>query len=474
MNSPATASPTSLEKPTRVRYGVLGFACSLSMITYLDRVCFGAVAGNIQDEFGLTDWQKGLLFSAFALAYAAFEIPTGWLGDKFGARKTLIRIVLWSSIFTVLTGVIHPTPAWPLLAFLAMLVVRFLFGVGEAGAYPNIARAFHNWFPFTERGFVKGAVWMAGRFAGGITPLIVFALIQETVENVDGQVVKTAHWRHIFWIFGIVGSAWCIFFWLWFRDRPEQKAGVNQAEIALIHAGEAHSTTPFQVPWGALVRDRNLWALCLMYFMGAFGWYFNISFLPGYIKSSFAVQPAKWSWDFWIASLMSGMPLLMGSMACLLGGVFSDMFIRSTGNRKWGRRLFGVVGHGLGALFFFSAIFVDGVWSVVMALSLAAFCNDLTMGASWASCLDIGGKYSGIVAGCMNSIGNLGGTVAGLLTGWILSLYTAELTQYTPLYREAEAQGWRLNFALFGAAYVIAMILWCFFDSTKPVQGAKD
>ena len=144
-----TVPITAIEKPTRVRFGVLGFACSLSMITYLDRVCFGTVASNIQSEFGLSDGQKGWLFTAFAFAYAIFEVPSGWLGDRFGARKTLIRIVLWWSIFTALTGSIYPTPG-SLVAFGLMLVVRLLFGMGEAGAYPNIARAFHSWFPFTE------------------------------------------------------------------------------------------------------------------------------------------------------------------------------------------------------------------------------------------------------------------------------------------------------------------------------------
>src|SRR5262249_16518173 len=167
----------SVEKPTNVRYGVLGFACALATITYLDRVCFGTVASNIQAEFGLSESEKGWLFTAFAFAYAVFEVPTGWLGDRYGARMTLIRIVLWWSVSTALTGWIYPSS----IAFFLLLSVRFLFGVGEAGAYPNIARAFHSWFPFRERGFAKGTVWMASRFAGGLTAFIVYALMFETV-----------------------------------------------------------------------------------------------------------------------------------------------------------------------------------------------------------------------------------------------------------------------------------------------------
>src|SRR5262245_59951622 len=200
----------SVEKPTNVRYGVLGFACVLSMITYLDRVCFGTIAPFVESEFHLDKDQMAWIFGAFTLAYASFEVPTGWLGDVFGPRKTLIRIVLWWSVFTALTGSIYPTLG--AFAFYAMLSVRFLFGIGVAGAYPNIARAFHNWFPFQERGFAKGAVWMAGRFGGGITPFIVLALIYET--GGAGEVQE--NWRHIFWIFGVIGVIWCVVFFFWF------------------------------------------------------------------------------------------------------------------------------------------------------------------------------------------------------------------------------------------------------------------
>src|SRR5438128_5901769 len=146
MNAPAL----STEQPTRVRYGVLGFACVPSMITYLDRVCMGTVAPYMQNEFGLSDNELGWIFAAFTLAYAAFEVPSGWLGDVYGPRKTLIRIVLWWSFFTAFTGLIYPSPSAPWFGFAAMLAVRFLFGMGEAGAYPNISRSFHNWFPFGE------------------------------------------------------------------------------------------------------------------------------------------------------------------------------------------------------------------------------------------------------------------------------------------------------------------------------------
>jgi nitrate/nitrite transporter NarK len=493
----ADLSPPMLEKPTRVRFGVLGFACALSMVTYLDRVCFGSVADYIKGEFGLSDTQKGWLFSAFALAYAAFEVPSGALGDLFGPRRTLIRIVLWWSAFTALTGMIWPTPWAPLLGFVLLLGVRFLFGMGEAGAYPNIARAFLNWFPFSERGSAQGAVWMAGRFGGGITPLVVLALVYSTTSG-DGPPV--VHWRHIFWVLGALGLVWSLLFFLWFRDRPEQKPGVNRAELALIRAGDgSHADGHKNIPWRRMLRSPNLWALCLMYFCASYGWYFNITWLPGFLKDQHGVTAQ--TRGFWTTSFMTGAPLLFGSLACLVGGLLTDGFIRRTGNRKWGRRLFGVIGHGVCAVCYLLSVTAANPWPFVLAIAFAAFWNDLTMGSAWAICLDIGKGFSGIVSGCMNTVGNLGGFAAGFLTGVVLDWYSApakkeaastvasaigaagggwqgfgslaHLAAASPdLARDvtsATAAGWTANLISFGVVYIIAALLWLRIDSTRPV-----
>ena len=180
---------TSPQSATRVRYVVLGFGCTLSMITYLDRVCMASAAKPFVEELGLSSvadlkW----VFAAFSLAYALFEVPSGWLGDVFGPRSVLIRIILWWSAFTALTGLVGLSVGGGMIGSfavgrlivtpLAMLIaVRFLFGIGEAGAYPNVTRALHNWFPVGERGFAQGAVWMCGRLMGGLTPLVWMGLM---------------------------------------------------------------------------------------------------------------------------------------------------------------------------------------------------------------------------------------------------------------------------------------------------------
>lgn len=458
------------EQPTRVRYGVLGYVCSLSMITYLDRVCFGVAATAIITELSLTSDADFTWFMwAFAFSYAVFEVPTGWLGDVFGPRNTLIRIVLWWSFFTVLTGLVsleYGGVVWG--GFWTMLVIRFLFGMGEAGAYPNITRALHNWFPYHERAFAQGAVWMSGRLMGGLTPMVWWLVTQQFGMS----------WRGAFILFGVIGVVWCFGFAAWFRNRPEEKPEVNEAEIALIKGGRVDTGQGHaNVPWRKLLTSSNLWFLCMMYFCAAYGWYFNISLLPRFLETQYAVSPQSF-----VGSIYKGGPLWMGAITCLLGGWLSDLYIKRTGNRKWGRRMFGMVGHGLCAVCYFVCVFIpaqaDHAFFFFLAISLAAFWNDLTMGSAWAVCQDIGGQYSAIVAGCMNTIGNLGGAMTQLVTGYILSVqlkaHAAAQNMAVDQLLDAEKAagllpGYHINFAIYGAVYVVAVFLWMRVDATKPI-----
>ncbi len=466
--SPATSTDTA--EPTRVRFGVLAFACSLSMITYLDRVCFGSAAPQLATELGYTSVADlGLAFTAFAFAYAAFEVPTGWLGDVYGPRNTLIRIVIWWSLFTAITGFVGMKLGSITLGGLGVLIaVRFLFGIGEAGAYPNITRALHNWFPFTERGFTQGMVWMSGRLMGGLTPLI-WALL---VTAKEGE-TPLLTWRQAFWLFGGLGLVWCVLFAMWFRNRPQEKSTVNEAELALITKGQEAHADHSHVPWGKIITSGNLWILCLMYFCSAYGWYFNITYLPAFLEEQFHVEKSSL-----IGAVYKGGPLWLGAVGCLAGGFFTDWFIRRTGDRRLGRRLLGIVGHALCAVCYFSSIYAPTAFTFFLAISLAAFCNDLTMGSAWATCQDIGRKYAAIAAGCMNTIGNLGGAVAGTLTGYILNhakagyadkLGVAVDTLTKSQIAEAQLPGYHINFMSYAVVYCVAIGCWFLIDATKPI-----
>jgi MFS family permease len=478
--APAASSwdPTTAEQPpTRVRYGVLAFACGLSSITYLDRVCMGSAAGPITEALGLDKpEQLSIAYTTFGLAYAAFEIPSGWLGDVFGPRKTLIRIVLWWSIFTAMTGLIGmnwlPTALGGLTA---MAVVRFLFGMGEAGAYPNITRALHNWFPVEERGFTQGLVWMSGRMMGGLTPLIWMFLISGVVWNGKEISPPLMSWRAAFWFFGVLGIIWCVLFTRWFRDRPEQNPRVNAAELKLIQAsgGNRHEAELTGVPWRKILSSRSLWCLCIMYACGAYGWYFNITLLPTFMERHHGVEAT----DI-LGSIYKGGPLWLGAFGCLVGGLLTDAYIRRTGNRKMGRRLFGIIGHSLCSVCCLACIFTNSAVTFFMTISLAAFFNDLTMGSAWATCQDIGQRYAAIVAGCMNTIGNLGGALVPIVTATIINrsiaaradaLGVSEAALPDADLAAASLAGYHTNFIIFAAVYALAVVCWLMIDSTQPV-----
>lgn len=488
-------------RPTRVRYGVLGFACTLSMITYLDRVCFSSGQSALIDSLGLhNESDLKWAFTAFALAYSLFEVPSGWLGDVFGPRNVLLRIVLWWSAFTAITGLVGywawngwtfslPVP-WsrPItltFGWMAVLVlVRFVFGLGEAGAYPNITRALHNWFPMDERAFTQGCVWMSGRLMGGLTPIIWAVLVEglgRTVTTAEGQQAYQVWihpllpgWRWSFWFFGAIGAIWCVLFARWFRNRPEEKPSVNAAELALIRAGGAESQTAHKgIPWGRMLRSRNLWALCFMYACQAYGWYFYITYLPRCLESQYGVAKTDM-----LGAIYKGGPLWMGAVGCLTGGFLSDWFIRRTGNRRLGRKLFGVIAHAFSAVCFLLAPLAPTAFWFFVVMASAGFFTDLAMGPAWAICQDVGRRYAAIVAGMMNMIGNLGGTLASWMSGYVLARALAghaaglgatveELSQVEKT--AGLLQGYHLNFYIFACVYLVGVVCWLLIDATRPV-----
>jgi MFS family permease len=458
-----TASPV-VARPTAVRYGVLGFACALSMITYLDRVSIGSATEHIIRVLGLNDVSDmNWAFWSFMIAYAAFEIPSGWLGDVIGPRRTLVRIVLWWSFFTALTAL----TGWQVagitfIGFWGLVILNFLFGMGEAGAYPNITRALHNWFPMTHWAKTQGAVWMSGRLMGGLTPLIWFFLLQ----------ILGLSWRAPFFIFAAIGACWCIAFFFWFRNRPHEHPQTNAAERELIArgSGDATANAHANVPWLTLLRSRNLWMLCLMYFCMSYPWYFNVYYLPEFLRVQHGVQK-----DDWLGAFFKGGPLVLGAFGCLTGGMLSDWFIRRTGNHKWGRRIWGMLGHAVCVPCFLACIIAPSAWTFGIIIAISGFFNDLAMGPAWATCQDIGKRHAAIVAGCMNFIGNLGGASSALLIGWILKLAVAFQEARTPGLPHEEISiigkslGYDVNFLTFAMLYVVAVVLWLGIDATRPV-----
>ncbi|RIL02173.1 MAG: MFS transporter, partial [Proteobacteria bacterium] len=294
---------------------MLAFALAAMAIAYLDRVCISTAAPAIKADLGLSDTQMGWGFSAFTIAYALFEVPSGWLADRFGARWMLTRIVLWWSAMTALTGAARGLGS--------LVALRWLFGMGEAGVLPSLARAFGRWLPVRERGRAFGLTIMAGALGGAATQPLVVAILQQV------------SWRHAFPLFGAVGVVWAAAWFAWFRDDPREHRGVDAAERAEI--GEpAHDAAHPPVPWAMLVRSRNLWAICAMYFGAIYGWYFYLTWLPTYLLRARGFELGAVGW-------LAALPLLGIAAGSLAGGLLADALTRRFGARV-GLRAPGLVG----------------------------------------------------------------------------------------------------------------------------------
>lgn len=411
---------------TRVRHGVLAFTLVLTAIAYLDRVCISTAAPAMKDDLHISDVEMGYVFSAFTLAYALFEIPSGWLADRFGARSTLTRIVLWWSAMTAATGVAT--------GFGALLAVRFLFGIGEAGAYPSIARAYSRWLPARERGRAFGLALMTGALGGAATQPLVVALLTRI------------QWRHTFMIFGLVGVAWAAAWAWWFRDDPHAHERVNADELRVI--GHDPAPAPGRVPWRALLRARSLVALWLMYGFAIYGWYFYITWLPTYLLRARGFDLGQVGW-------LAALPLLSIAAGVLAGGWASDALGRRADARR-ARRTPGLIGLPLAALAIVGAIVTPTPTTAALLLAAAAGLAALGVSPAWAVCLEIGGRHAGVVSGSMNTFGNLGGALSPIVVGWCLQRWGS----------------WHASLATVAVGYGLAAVCWLAIDPTQPIQDA--
>lgn len=417
------------ERPSRVRYRVLGLGVCLSMITYLDRVCISITAPKIIEDLSLTKLQMSFVFSAFTLAYGLFEIPTGWWGDRIGTRKVLTRIVVWWSVFTMATA--------GALNYVSLLIVRFLFGAGEAGAWPNAARTFSRWFPATERGTAQGIFFMGAHLGGGLTPILVTAMLAHM------------HWRTTFLIFGSVGFVWAFAWYRWFRDEPEQHASVNQAELRHIQSGRGldHGHHLAGVPWKRLLLNRSMLALCFMYMTQSYGFYFFMTWLPAYLEKERGFSALK-------LGLMTGLPMMMAILGDLFGGFTTDSLCKRFGLRI-GRCAVGGISLLLAGLFMIAGTATSSPVGSAILFGLGATAGSFMLGASWGAVIDMAGGHAGVAGACMNTAGQIGGVLSPIVLAWLLGRTGA----------------WAVPLYLMGLLQVAGGASWLLVEPSRPVVG---
>jgi MFS transporter, ACS family, glucarate transporter len=370
------------------RYLVVTGTFLLSVLLYVDRVCISTAKGPITRDLGLTDTQFGIVMSAFALGYALFQTPSGMLADRIGGRKILASIVTIWSVFTGLSAL-----AWN---YSSLLVIRFLFGAGEAGAFPGMARAVYSWIPVKERGLVKGINFSGSRL-GAAFALPVLAV---SIDSIG--------WKATFFTLTAVGCLWSVAWWLWFRDEPADHPNISKEELAYIEANRqagAAAGPVGKLPIGAMFRSPGLWLMMTQYLFANFTTFFCLTWLYPHVKSTYHLNSAD-------AGLYSMIPLLCGALGNVFSGWLVDR-IYATGRHALSRKLPAIFGFLLTAVGLVMSVQQDAVGPAIFWLSLAVFGVDMILSPSWSFCIDIGGRHAGQVSGTMNMAGNIGSAIIG-------------------------------------------------------------
>lgn len=399
----------------------------LSLLLYIDRACISAAKVPISESFGFNDKQMGWILSAFALGYALFQTPSGMLADRLGPRKILtVIVVLWSS-FTALTAA-----AWN---FASMLVIRFLFGASEAGAFPGISRAVYSWYPLKERGLVTGINFSGSRLGAAFTLPVIAWMIHVT------------GWRTTFVVLGLIGIVWAVFWYMWFRNSPEEHKGITKEEKAYIlnNRQQVIRTEKAGIKMSTMLRSGNMWLAMLQYFASNFTFFFTLTWLFPHLQTKYSLEIVE-------AGFYASAPLIGGALGNWFAGWLVDVIFKK-GNWKLSRRIPAMTGFALVILGLLGSMHMETVNSAIIFLTVAIFGADMTLSPSWSFCVDIGLRNSGAVSGTMNMAGNLG------------SFITALAFPYLNAWTGSEEP-----FFYTGAALAfIAIVSWGFMHPAKPI-----
>jgi sugar phosphate permease len=406
-------------KASRVRYGVVGLALSLAVFSYIQRVAIAQAAGPIANDLHLDKAQLGAVLGAFGLAYAAFEMPMGLLGDKIGVRRVLTQIVLAWSLFTALTGA-----AW---SFVSLWIIRFLFGAGEAGCFPNLTRMLGQWLPRTERIRAQAMMWASTRWGGAVAaPLALIGI------NLFG-------WRWSFVAFAMLGVVWCVAFLVWFRENPADHPRLNDAERALLIEPAAMVSEESEGWLRILLRWQTM-LLLFQYFCWSYVWYFFITWLPLYLEEEHGQSAA------WTAGL-STLPLIAGGFGTLVSGWIPV---------RVPRRAIAVACFAAVTTLLLILPHLAHVGLVVATMAAISFFGDVTVPISWNTCVETGRRYTATISSAMNMFGNFAGFAAPWITGIIL---------------QNSGNDWNPVLYLMTGIAAIGTILWLFID-TEPQAAA--
>jgi len=414
-----------------VRFVLVFFTFLLTVLLYVDRACISAAKGDISSDLGFSMTDFGWIMAVFTLGYALFQTPSGKLADTKGARGVIAGIVTIWSFLTAATGF-----AWN---YVSMLVIRFLFGAGEAGAFPALAKVVYNWFPVSERGIIQGINFSGSRIGAAFAMPLVAWLIKEI------------GWRHTFLVFGVFGILFGVLWFLFFRNKPEEAGYVATSEVEYIkkHRQQSGPGAKKALPFGSIVKSGTMWKTMIQYICSNFTFYFALTWMYPYIQERFQLGLVE-------AGFYTSIPLIAGAVGNWLAGILVDAIYRN-GKWKLSRRLPAIIGFVLSAI---GMIMVTQVSSPVLSvafMALAVFGADMTLSPSWAFCIDIGRENAGAVSGTMNMAGNLGAFVTIIAFPYLFKW----TNQYEPF------------FFICAGLSIVAIFMWSSMNPEKPLQNSE-
>jgi MFS family permease len=390
---------------------ILTMLVILGMVTFLDRINISVAGSSIMHDLSLSPSQWGWVQSAFILSYGLMQIPMGALGDKFGHRSILALIVLWWSLFTAFTGLAG--------GLASLLVIRFMFGIGEAGSSPCSTGVISRWFEKGEVGKAQGYVWAASRMGGALTPFVVI------------PVMMWVGWRAAFYLLGALGVVWAVVWFWYYRDVRGEKITSTETEARGILS--------------LLITNKQFWLLCAMYFFYAFGSWFFFSWFPTFMELGRGFDKTELTYAV-------AVPFIMSMMGNIAGGHLTDRLTKKYGI-KTGRKALGSTSLAVSAVCMFLAAFIPGKMAVFVFLSLCFGIFDLMLPSAWALCIDLGKQHAGTLSGAMNTAGNIGGFCCGILFG--------ELVQ--------QSGNYNLPLYMIAVMLIVSAILFAFINPEKPI-----
>lgn len=425
------------KRPTTVRYRVLGLLALAALINYFHRFPMSVASETIQGDLGLSLKQMGwLLGPAFGIPYAISQLLTGWIGYRWGTRRAFsLYAALWSSLVGLMS-----------LAggFFSFSVLRVGQGLAQSGFLPCTVNTVSQWFPLRRRGVAAGVV--------GCSMAVGAAL----AAYVTGKLLTVIGWRWVFAIYFFPGILWSVWFFSWFRDRPEKHRSTNEQECDLIRGHPAPAETERDgrrpVPWTRLASLPAMWALSAQQLLRGLGFYFFVSWFPKYLRETQGVT------DTGELGAYASAPLILDMLGRLVGGVASDWVLAHTGSRwlaRSGVASLSLLGCASG---FFCACYVDGAFAVTAVLSAGAFLGAMSSPCSHAVSMDIGLHYTAIVFAVMNAVGSLD-AFSPVIVAFLV---------------EDAAMSWKSIPFFFAVVYVAAALSWVLLNPNRSLDAAPE